>query len=330
MKFLIFLSLFFLISCKADDQLKQKINPSEQKIVGKENSSYGLKLTSQGNNIEASFSPDGSKICFVSANRFLHKNRQLYELNLTTGIERRVSFSDGDIFSPIYSALGDIIFYASTTDKIKENPILFFPEKYISFYPKDLYSSDPYGKFIQKIISTDESISDFYYINGSLNELILTSTNETISKILKLNLHSKATTLLYRAEKSSLQTPQLFKKNSLYWIENGVLKIKDSIKKIQTPIPDLKIIKIYQGSLPKNRLLFLALSKTNLFEILLFKEEQGCISRVLSFHKKVSNFDYSEKSGSILINVDEDGAHQIYIKELKASDLETLSCDPIS
>jgi Tol biopolymer transport system component len=68
------------------------------------------------------FSPDGKRVLFVSENREAHKGGQAYEIDLTTGIERRVTFHDGEVSKAIYTPDGTRLVYASSTDEIKEDP----------------------------------------------------------------------------------------------------------------------------------------------------------------------------------------------------------------
>lgn len=79
-------------------------------------------LTSAGDNEDARFSADGTRIVFVSRNRSAHKHAQIYEYSLTNRTERRLTFHDGEDASPIWRADGRTIVYVSTTDEIKEEP----------------------------------------------------------------------------------------------------------------------------------------------------------------------------------------------------------------
>lgn len=65
--------------------------------------------------------PDGKKLLFVSWGRIDHANRQVYEMDLSTKKETRVTFQSGDVFSPQYLKENWIV-YASSTDELKENP----------------------------------------------------------------------------------------------------------------------------------------------------------------------------------------------------------------
>lgn len=80
-------------------------------------------MTSIGSNFDGHFSIDGKRVLFLSSGRPSHSQVQVYEKDLTTGRERRVTFHDGDTNSPRYDIKGARMFYASTTDELKENPV---------------------------------------------------------------------------------------------------------------------------------------------------------------------------------------------------------------
>jgi TolB protein len=79
-------------------------------------------LTSVGENSEAHFSPDGQHVLYHSKSRGEHKQTQIYEINLTTMRERRVTFHDGEDSGGVYLPDGGHVLYSSTTDEIKEDP----------------------------------------------------------------------------------------------------------------------------------------------------------------------------------------------------------------
>lgn len=81
-------------------------------------------LISAGRSRSAQFSPDGTRLLFVSSNRPQHRNPQAYELKLDGLKERRITFQDGDIGNVIYSTNGSDFIYTSTTDEAKEDPDL--------------------------------------------------------------------------------------------------------------------------------------------------------------------------------------------------------------
>jgi Tol biopolymer transport system component len=118
------LSALFLISCSSAPKPYEP-KPVQTKSVnfsGKNGSVVAEPLTSAGNNYRPVFSPDGRKLLFVSENREEHKPLQAYEIDLATRVERRVTFHDGEVQSVVYNHDGTHIFYASSTDEIKEDP----------------------------------------------------------------------------------------------------------------------------------------------------------------------------------------------------------------
>lgn len=101
-------------------------------------------LTRQGKNESPRFSPDGKRMLFVSRERSEHKHRQLYEMDLTTKSEKRITYQDGDVYEGSISPDGQFVFYTSTTDEIKERPILFYPElKSEPFPTTEIYRIKP-------------------------------------------------------------------------------------------------------------------------------------------------------------------------------------------
>ena len=80
-------------------------------------------ITTLGENSNAVFSPDGSKILFTSKGRVSHRQSQAYELHLGSMSERRITFQDGDVSSASYYPDGTHFIYASTTDEIKEEAL---------------------------------------------------------------------------------------------------------------------------------------------------------------------------------------------------------------
>jgi Tol biopolymer transport system component len=112
------------------------------------------------------FSPDGFRVLFLSRNRPGHKNAQIYELNLKTRIERRISYHDGDDSSPSYHPDGTRVLYASETDELKEDaqirkglftrfpPSGRFTRPLPTLSPTELYLAKPDGSEIKRLTSS--------------------------------------------------------------------------------------------------------------------------------------------------------------------------------
>ncbi len=119
-------------------------------------SSLGIQLTQQGSNDSPFLSANGKKVVFVGRNRPGHTQGQIYIYDLDTLKERRVTYQDGDCRDPIFLQDSKQIVYASTTDELKERPLLLRPKDSVSSYPyTELYLSDESGSNINRLTFED-------------------------------------------------------------------------------------------------------------------------------------------------------------------------------
>ena len=106
-------------ACQSTKAIKPRSSSSS--VVLEKVGPYSL-LSQFGVNQAPQFSPAGHRLLYVSSNRLSHSNPQLYERNLDTSIEHRLTFQDGEVFDGTYARGGKKIIYSSSTDEIKENP----------------------------------------------------------------------------------------------------------------------------------------------------------------------------------------------------------------
>lgn len=92
-------------------------------------------LVTQGTSSQGVFSPDGERFLFVSSGRPSHKQAQIYEKDLNSGAEKRITFQNGSNSHPRYSPVEHKIVYASSTDELKESPPLLNPVALVSKLP---------------------------------------------------------------------------------------------------------------------------------------------------------------------------------------------------
>lgn len=97
-------------------------------------------LVEDGESSQPAFSPDGERIVFVSAKRKGHLLEQIYEKNLATGEERRVTFQSGQALQPSYHPKLNKITYISSTDELREQPPRYIPDPTPSKLPGDFQS----------------------------------------------------------------------------------------------------------------------------------------------------------------------------------------------
>lgn len=113
------MTILTLAACASHPQLTR----SKDHIVVPLAVNKDLKqLTNEGSNSQPSFSVDGSKLLYASGRRLDHKQTQIYELNLKSHKERRMTFQGADNYFPMFATQKSYIIYSSATDELKENP----------------------------------------------------------------------------------------------------------------------------------------------------------------------------------------------------------------
>lgn len=102
-------------------------------------------MVSEGESSQPSYSNFGNKLIFISRQRPGHQQAQVYERDLSSGRERRLTFQNGHLSWPRLHPQDRLLLYSSTTDELKENPpILQEPGKARKFpfpytEPNELY-----------------------------------------------------------------------------------------------------------------------------------------------------------------------------------------------
>lgn len=116
------------------------------------------QITFQGINSSPCFTEDGVKFLYVSQQRPSHQQTQVYEFDLSSTKEKRLTYQDGLISNPL-SIGKDILAYSSTTDEIKERPLrlkenmLAKETSQSKQIPSEIYMSDRFGENITRITS---------------------------------------------------------------------------------------------------------------------------------------------------------------------------------
>lgn len=229
----LFFTFFILFSCqnlpKNNSQQKvpsnsSQLSPSDTKqSQPRPPSNYQpsspQQLTTEGENWNGSFSPDGRKIIFLSERRIGHSQSQVYELNLSLSRQRRVTFHDGDNASPRYDSSGKYILYASTTDEIKEDPVFIqkslselsprhstktvgSSSDSLSFVPLfnapfEIYRSTSFGNQIERLTTSKKYDSEGSY-HPSHPSILFTSLRSGQPKLHLMSVDGKSVRTLSR------------------------------------------------------------------------------------------------------------------------------------
>jgi Tol biopolymer transport system component len=146
-------------------------------------------IVDEGDSAQAVYNTKGDKLLYVSKHRRDHAQDQVYEKDLTTGVERRLTFQNGSTFQPHYHAKEPWIVYSSSTDELKENPPLLHPTAEISKLPypyqepMEVYVHSLHGFEIQRLtdhlgfdgearFANDGTSVVFTRVNGQKTEII--------------------------------------------------------------------------------------------------------------------------------------------------------------
>lgn len=199
-----------------------QINPNSS------NSPYfAEQLTFIGNNENASLSDDGKNFLFQSRDRAQHKSWQIYHYDLTHRKERRVTFSDGDAFDPVFFNNTEII-YASTTDEIKKDP--FGARSLIKRLPSDLYMSDLYGNSIERLTKQVGYDAQPFPRLKPKPSLLFSSFRGDILGLYQLDLKTLVPSLISAEKGKDKLYPSLSPDQQIYsWLETSSDKKEQNI-----------------------------------------------------------------------------------------------------
>jgi len=193
---------------------------------------------SEGDSFQPRFSSDGLRVAFVSRLRQRHSSAQIYELDLVSRREKRLTYHDGDAVSPSYSPDGRRLFYASTTDAMKENPIFLqhslrpesvpleaqsarWPLRMLwSELPFDLYSMSLVNTHIERLTHLPRYESEVR-LDSNSPRMVYVAHDKGPFYIVSQNREGGDVQVVLRESKTSVIEPALSRDNLLAWIRVG-------------------------------------------------------------------------------------------------------------
>ena len=167
-------------------------------------------VTHQGENYDSHVSPSNQKIVFVSRSRPAHPHSEIYEANLETRVDRRITFQSARVLNPRFVDDKNLV-YLSTTDEDKEGESLI--EKALERlqrnpasqnasappYPThenyELYFSSSDGQKIERWTHHPGFDGEIETVPGS-GRLIYVQRFKDQHRVLELNIATKATRAL--------------------------------------------------------------------------------------------------------------------------------------
>jgi Tol biopolymer transport system component len=308
--------IFLVVGCASAPTTNNTPVPSE--------GAFGLQLTFFGDNEEAEFSPDGKKIVYISGHRS-HTNFQLYELLLSLNHERRVTFSDGDVSTPIYVENGERILYASSTDELKERPEMFYPRNSEDPPPNDLYVSDPFGVRIERLTNEPGNQSQPFLINE--NEFVYLSKTRGLSVLKKMNVNGGGKSIFLKKEDGNLISYVIGKNGLIFWLEKKMVFRKMPGRKsapLTLPEREYQSLSWYDHTGDK---LLLSFRQGAMSSVAVYDLSENCLSTIITADREISHPRVSLKNKKLLLSVSTSGQKQLFLMPLPDS---LPTCEKIS
>jgi TolB protein len=292
-----------------------------------------IQLTHVGENSEAFFSNEGNKIIFKSEKRTDHIQPQIYELDLMTKVEKRITHQYGELSCP-YPLGKNRLVYSSTTDEIKEElHILKYTDLPNSnrqdhvpqgdiLPPFEIYASHRNGSQIKRLtyspgydseVSVHPNGRSLVFTSarsGDLELYTMNSRGRRLKRITKLKgadgsafFSPDGKKLVWRHYDPSFQTSQIF-----ISLENG------NNKHQLTAHGSLNESPYWHPS--QKEIIFSSNRHGNLSRELYSVDVKGlCLKRLTYTNGKESYPTFDKKGEQVLFTSDISGASQIYLMD---------------
>lgn len=296
------------------------------------------QLTSVGTNVQGNFHPTQTKIVYVSGDRENHKAGQIYEMDLTTKKEHRVSFNAGVDASPVYHPTNDLVLFSSTTDYVKENlPLeslrisVGLAERTpatagIQMPPQDVYLRSIFGSNIRRLSNAPDFEGDarftpdgkkIIYSQFSNQNFILRIMNLQTGAFEKLKLkytNLRWPTMVYREKQKKiagiLETPEYSRLVVQDAISPNIVYETTDSSVYQQPYWHPKDYKLVVSS---NRL-----NKNN-FDLFVYDFEKSCVQRITYSNALDQEPAFNPNGDKILFTSNRSGKNQIFMIRYDAS-----------
>ncbi len=340
------------ISCQTSVQnpqsaLKEKLEAKESRksVNPFQQHPHIHQITAIGENDQPAFSKSGRKILFVSRNRPNHNHSQIYELDLSANLERRVTHHSGDDFSPTYILNDAKILYSSSTDERKENRKLIrqvlrrfekksakLEEEMGTLSPTELYVSDLRGNHIERLTSRD-GFDGFPSVHPLTAQIAFSSEGTHGVELLLLDLKNQKMKPLFRVSDRSLQSAFSPDGTQIVWVQSAasqmaVSQLYMAQLKSNPPQQISKKEKWEQITWAPRRhespswhpsgdeILFSAnLTHREFMNLYVLDLKRRCLKELLASKSNETNASFSSDGKRILFSSDQSGTNQIYLMD---------------
>jgi Tol biopolymer transport system component len=302
-------------------------------------SSLGIQLTQSGSNDSPFLSANGKKVIYVSRSRPGHAHGQIYIYDLDTLKERRVTYQDGECRDPIFLLDSKRLIYASTTDELKEKPLLLRPKETPATLPfTELYLSDESGSDIDRLTDVD-GFDGFAWPRWDRPQSIIFSRQQAgFLAAYQMNLETKQSIPLLSKKDVSIESLQLSPdKKQWAWIERtagGASQVwmapfnLGGSKQLPLALPpgDYKEV---QWMSP-HRLLLTAKMVKRFFQFYSYNLEASCLQTLFDSNSDLSSPRLTSEGQALVFRSFQGGANQIFYKTLPQPSENCIAADGAS
>ncbi len=329
---------------EAEKPIATPPKPVSQSLPSVSDDDWKAGLSRAGQSDHPILSRDGKKVLFISRDRSLHKQRQLYEISLETKDERRLTFQDGEVYEATLGEDDGSIYYSSTTDQIKERPLIFYPElKNSPWPPTDIYRIRT-GQDLHERLTDSPGYEGFLYVHSEAIGSTLITASRQVGDDLQLirSTNSKISFEIISAKPGTKlhSFTSLNKRKWKAWIEeekNGASSIALSLKGqkptvFKTGLLEARDIQLMESSSSSNLkdsveiLLTGKIQKGFLRQAYWLKLKDNCLQAFMPKEATIADLRLSADQKIVLWTMIQDHRSQVFVAPLAAPN---TTCEPI-
>jgi Tol biopolymer transport system component len=290
--------------------------PLKETALGtKKDSLLGTQITFEGRNVISDLSTTGTQLLFSSSDRISHSHSQIYNLDLEALTEKRLTFQDGQVVKPFWFM--DKIIYSSTTDEIKERPLVLQKFSGLAQPSFEIYQSDIEGTEIERLTDRpgkDQALgvirNQIYYFK---EELGITSIKQLDTQETLIDWEAP----MLAAEYSTITEAWLMS-------FKDQLKIKHRAYEISVPLPFKKSNLIESRWSHSGRLITVVLQNEQKHSTLIYSIADECFKSILDYDHKITGALFLDSKQQLILSAEKDSGVQIFIKPIEMKQLTCL------